>query len=272
MDSYLFAFRGTLIFLALIILGPICLKIWLKNRVLNPLTPVPRPKTFKEALAPYAIWLLGAGVIVVLGVGVYLMPSLSSINDIDWSKWIASVIVIGGAIWGMRYAGQGSKWLTVFVAVGAVLYLGSYVAFGEKAPEVLKAQQERNYKEFQNSGGGSSGGSKRSKSEEEKADRTEWVVTNLPVQLDTVDGQGGAYVPGRWSAPWEKPRGADPRCEYYSDVGVGRWYAIKTGGNEKPLNLNSEKYVRLDGNVKTYYFMILIEGKGGFEVIQRCPA
>lgn len=73
--------------------------------------------------------------------------------------------------------------------------------------------------------------------------------------------------------PVRKPRGADQRCEYYSDVGVGRWYAIKTGENERPLDLKDvDKYVRLDDSVKTYYFKILLKGKGGFEVIQRCPA
>lgn len=233
-----------------------------------PAGPSATPFDWRATLKKSVPWVVGVAVVFVLCVGMYLMPSLSS-KDIDWKLWIPIAVVLAGAINGLRYAGKNSVWLTVIVIVGCLAWLGMYVYYGDKAPEVAKTIRERNYEKFKNSGGASSGNTT---SAGEKEAEIEWVVTNLPVQLP-MDDQG-VYVPGKWSSPWEKPRGANHRCEYYSDVGVGRWYAIKTGENAKPLNLPSKEYeyVRLDDSFKTYYFMILLEGKGGFEVIQRCPA
>lgn len=230
--------------------------------------PTPAPKTVKEALLPYALWLVILGVVAIVGIGYLVYAHASSV---DWKLWIPIAIVLAGAINGLRYAGKGSVWLTIIVIVSCLAWLGMYGYYGDKAPEVAKDRQKEHFKDHTarkarlGNGGGTS-----SSARENADEKTEWVVTNLPVQL-SVDDQG-IYVPGKWSSPWQKPQGADHRCEYYSDVGVGRWYAIKIGENEKPLNLNSEKFVRLDDNFKTYYFKILLEGKKGFEVIQRCPA
>lgn len=217
-------------------------------------------------------------VVAVIGVFISVVNWLASKSD-DGFLNLLIILALGISIYGLKFSTGAAKYYTQIVGIGILVTLGMYLVYGSYAPTVFKDWQKdfvQSHKDrvAQKTPSSASVGTPRGASapEEEKAEKTEWVVTNLPVQLP-MDDQG-VYVPGKWSSPWEKPRGANHRCEYYSDVGVGRWYAIKTGENAKPLNLPSKEYeyVRLDDSFKTYYFMILLEGKGGFEVIQRCPA
>lgn len=52
-----------------------------KRRTVVAVAPAPAPKTFKEALLPYALWLVILGVVAIVGIGYLVYAHASSV---DW--------------------------------------------------------------------------------------------------------------------------------------------------------------------------------------------
>lgn len=224
------------------------------NPAQQPAVSPVQPRTFKEALIPYAPWFVGVGIILALLI-VYLVYTHSS--SFDWKLWIAGTLVIGGAAYGLRYSGQGSKWLTRIVAASALAVLAGYAYYGDKAPEVAVKMQERNFERFQTpveEGGRSSVGKGTGRSEKKA------YVTNRKIEITWATNGPQETIPqGVWSNPLPTKEG----CVYNMPNGISGEYDYKLCVK---CNLNDPE---VEGK-RTIFVRMNIVGASNFQVEEKC--
>lgn len=96
-----------------------------------------------QSFKDYLPWLIGAGVVAILAVGIYLTVG----KGIDVVTLIVGAVLLGIAIYGgVKHAGKGSKYITWLVVASLVGFMGLRFYYGDEAPTKIKEWQESNQK------------------------------------------------------------------------------------------------------------------------------
>lgn len=122
--------------IALLVLGVLTLMVWDSNSRRAP-APPSSPSSFKFSFKNRFVWVLGSIVALAVAVWLYSTVNLSDLGDVNYSLWIAIIIllILAGRALILHVSTKRAETAALVIVIGGLLF------FGTDAPKVWKKVQ-----------------------------------------------------------------------------------------------------------------------------------
>lgn len=102
--------------------------------------------TLRSLYNSYKPWIFGGVILLIAAIG-FATFSSSSLSKHDLGTLAATAVILAVAVVGaVRSKGNAAIWVTVFVVLALIAWLGLQFYYGAEAPKVVDSWQKENYK------------------------------------------------------------------------------------------------------------------------------